>query len=165
MVKYHMTWCSACKKSLIYKVISLETLHIGAYIYSPTTFICNGRFSFKVEVLICFALSYALLILNDSTCQFYYKVNTCVNPYKKNGRGGDIYSGVRYWDPHCILIVPPPYFKTESIMKSEWQALSNIIFHLRTTLPVFWHFTKSTGATLPTLAHVSPRDEEFLSLD
>ena len=28
-----------------------------------------------------------ILILNDSTCQFYYKVNTCVKPYKKNGRG------------------------------------------------------------------------------
>ena len=28
-----------------------------------------------------------LLILNDSTWQFYYKVNTCVEPYKKNGRG------------------------------------------------------------------------------
>ena len=27
------------------------------------------------------------LILNDSTCQFYYKVYTCVRPYKKSGRG------------------------------------------------------------------------------
>ena len=27
------------------------------------------------------------LKLNDSTCQFYYKVNTCVRPYKKSGRG------------------------------------------------------------------------------
>ena len=25
--------------------------------------------------------------LNGSTCQFYYKVNTCVKPYRKNGRG------------------------------------------------------------------------------
>ena len=27
------------------------------------------------------------LILNDSTCQFYYKVNICVKPYKKSCRG------------------------------------------------------------------------------
>ena len=27
------------------------------------------------------------LILSDSTCQFYHKANTCVRPYKKNGRG------------------------------------------------------------------------------
>ena len=26
-------------------------------------------------------------ILDDSTHQFYYKVNTCVRPYKKSGRG------------------------------------------------------------------------------
>ena len=27
------------------------------------------------------------LILNDSKCQFYYKANTFVRPYKKSGRG------------------------------------------------------------------------------
>ena len=29
----------------------------------------------------------AFWYFNDSTCQFYYKVNTCVRPHKKNGRG------------------------------------------------------------------------------
>ena len=27
------------------------------------------------------------IILNDSTCQFYYKVHICLGPYKKSGRG------------------------------------------------------------------------------
>ena len=27
----------------------------------------------------------AFWYLNDSKCQFYYKVNTCVKPYEKNG--------------------------------------------------------------------------------
>ena len=28
----------------------------------------------------------SFLILNDSTCQFYYKINICFKPYRKNGR-------------------------------------------------------------------------------
>ena len=27
------------------------------------------------------------LILNDSTCQFYYSVNICIKPYKESGSG------------------------------------------------------------------------------
>ena len=30
---------------------------------------------------------YNFLILNDSTCQFYYGDNTRIRPYKKSGRG------------------------------------------------------------------------------
>ena len=30
--------------------------------------------------------------MNDSTCQFYYNVNTCYKPYKTNGRGWHEYS-------------------------------------------------------------------------
>ena len=30
---------------------------------------------------------YNFLILNDSRCQFYYRDNICIRPYKKSGRG------------------------------------------------------------------------------
>ena len=42
-----------------------------------------------------------LLISNDSTCQFYYKVNTCFRPNKKSGRGDDIDDIILYVsNPH-----------------------------------------------------------------
>ena len=46
-------------------------------------YLCHGRFSFVFEVLI--VLNPKGTYLNDSTCQFYYEVKTCVRPYKKNG--------------------------------------------------------------------------------
>ena len=61
--------------------------------------LCNGRFSFVLEVFGLLLPKWVkwsvmtlkgmvyLLISNDSTCQFYYKVKTWFRLYKKNGRG------------------------------------------------------------------------------
>ena len=44
------------------------------------------------QVMLCY-----FLILNDSTCQFYYKTNIHIKPYKKSGRG------VTYIDGSCAV--------------------------------------------------------------
>ena len=52
--------------------------------------IVTAELCLKVPLDKCLRKAVALLILNDLTSQFYYKVNTSVRPYKKMA-GGDMY--------------------------------------------------------------------------
>ena len=88
-IKLHPEPWGVCSKgAVLLMAFPYMDVVVYGYVNGVSTLIggaCYYRVTFSTEMSQKAWCNF--LILNDSTCQFYYKVNICVEPYKKSCRG------------------------------------------------------------------------------